>query len=258
VLSPLAARKAEKLGYTRVKTFHAGLPEWRKAGHPVVSNIANIESLNKLDQSFILLDIRSKDAIEKGHIPKAVAAADGKVGPLEDQFPKFKKAAVIIYNQDGDLAKANEVFKTVTGWGYQQVSILDGGFAGWEKAGKEVAKGPAGSEIKYVRKLLPGEIDVVEFKALAEKPSQEYVILDVRNPPEFAAGAIAGAVSMPLEELELRLDKLPKDKTLLVHCGTGARAEMAYNVLKKAGFNVKYLKATVEFDKEQKGKYTID
>jgi len=258
VLSPLAARKAEKLGYTKIKTFHAGLPEWRKAGHPVVSNIANIESLNKLGQSYILLDIRSKEAIEKGHLPKAVAAADGKVEPLKDQFPKFKKAAVIIYNQDGDLAKAKDVFKTIAEWGYSQASILEGGFAAWEKSGKDVAKGPAASEIKYVRKLLPGEIDVVEFTTLAEKPGQAYMILDVRNPPEFAAGAIPGAVSAPLEELEMRLDKLPKDKTLLVHCGTGARAEMAYNVLRKAGFNVKYLKATVEFDKEQKGKYTID
>jgi len=258
VLSPLAARKAEKLGYTKIKTFHAGLPEWKKAGHPVVSNIASIESLNKIDQPYILLDVRSKGAIEKGHIPKAIAAADGKVEPLKEQFPKFKKAAIIICNEDGDRAKAKDVFKTVTGWGYQQVSILEGGFAGWEKAGKEVAKGPAGSEIKYVRKLLPGELDVVEFKTLAEKPSQEHVILDVRNPPEFAAGAIPGAVSLPLEELELRLNKLSKDKPVLIYCGTGARAEMAFNVLKKAGFNVKYLKATVEFDKDRKGKYTID
>lgn len=258
MLSPLAARKAEKLGYTKIKTFHAGLPEWKKAGHPVVSNIANIEALDKLDQSYVLLDIRSKEAIEKGHIPKAVAVPNGEVKPLEDQFPKFKKADVIIYNQDGDIAKTMDVFKTITGWGYQQVSILEGGFAAWEKGGKTVAKGPAGSKITYVRKLLPGEIEVAEFKTLAEKPGPGYIIIDVRNPPEFAANAIPGAVSMPLEELELRLDKLPKDKPILIHCGTGARAEMAYNILKKAGFNAKYLRATVEFDKEQKGKYTID
>jgi rhodanese-related sulfurtransferase len=138
------------------------------------------------------------------------------------------------------------------------VSILDGGFAGWEKAGKKAATGPAASEIKYVKKLMPGEIETAEFTALLGKPHEGMVIVDVRNPSEFAAGAFPGAVNVPLEELEARLDKLPKDKTLVLQCGTGARAEMAYIILKKAGFNTKYLKATVTFDEKEKGKYTID
>jgi len=130
VLSPLSARKAEKLGYKNVKVFHAGIPAWKKAGNIVVSNSANIEHLNKTEAPYILLDLRSKGQIEKGHLPKAVAAADAKVDALKAQFPSYKAAPIILYNQNGNVAKATEAYKTIAGWGYSQVSILQGGFEG--------------------------------------------------------------------------------------------------------------------------------
>jgi rhodanese-related sulfurtransferase len=222
-----------------------------------VSNIANLQSLKKTEASFILIDLRPKDQIEKGHIPGAVAAPDGKVDALKGQFPSFKAANIILYGKDGDLAACLDAFKAVAGWEYKEVSILDVGFAGWEKAGKDVAKGAAASEIKYVRKLRVGEIEIAQFKALVDKPSAEFVIVDVRNKSEFDEAALPNTINVPLEELESRLSELPKDKTFAVHCGTGARAEMAYTVLEKAGFKVKYLKAKVTPDKEKKGQYTI-
>ena len=254
----LSARKAEKLGYRNVKVFEAGWPAWKKAGHLVVSDIANIESLNRLGAAYILLDLRPEAQMVNGHIPQAVAAADGKVDHLKTQLPSFKGATIILYNQDGDLNAATEPFKTVTQWGYSQVSILDGGFAAWEKAGKEIAKGPAASEIKYVRKLFDGEIEVAEFKGLLEKPSDDKMVLDVRGEAEIEEeGALPGAVNIPLDALGNRLAELPKDKTLVIHGKTGCRAEMAYNLLKKAGLKTQYLKATTEFDEQKKGRFKI-
>lgn len=258
MLSPLAARKAEKLGYANVRVFHAGMPAWKKSGNLVVSNIANIEHLDKNKVSYILLDLRSKDQIGKGHLPNAVAAAGGKVEALRAQFPKYKKAPIILCNQHGSLEAAKEAFKTIAGWGYKQVSILSGGFDAWAKAGKKVAKGPAASEIKYVRKLMPGEMEVAEFKRLAQKPSEEFVIVDVRNPAEFSYGALPNAINIPLEEVESRLTELSKDKTLVLYCNTGTRAQMAFNVLKKAGFKPKYVQTRITFDKEKKGRFTIE
>ena len=49
----LSARKAEKLGYKNVKVFEAGWPAWKKAGHIVVSDIANIKNLNKLEAPYM-------------------------------------------------------------------------------------------------------------------------------------------------------------------------------------------------------------
>lgn len=253
----MAARKAEKLGYKNVKVFHAGLPAWKKAGNPLVSTISGLEGLNKADASYILIDLRSKDLTSKGHIPKAIALPKGGIDALKDQFPKHKGAVVILYNQDGSIKAALDSAKKIAGWGYKNVSILAGGFQGWEKAGKTVVKGPAAAKIRYVKKLLPGEFDVEAFKALVKKPSKEILILDVRNASEASANALPDSKNIPLEDLEQRLADLPKGGEVVIHCATGARAEMAYNVLKKLGYKAKYLKAKVEFDKEKKGAYQI-
>ena len=53
------------------------------------------------------------------------------------------------------------------------------------------------------------------------------------------------AVLIPLDNLEGRLAELPKDKEILVHCSTGARAEMAHSVLQKAGYKSRFLVADV-------------
>ena len=254
----LSARKAEKLGYKNVKVFEAGWPAWKKGGHMVVSDIANIETLNKLEASYVLIDLRSEAQMAEGHIPMAVGGANGKVDHLKSQFPLFKGATIILYNHDGNLNTASDPFKTISQWGYTQVSVLDGGFAAWKRAGKEIATGLVASEIKYVRKLFIGEIGVAEFNALLEKPNKDKIVLDVRGEDEIEKeGVLPGAINVPLEALGNRLGELPKDKTLVVHGKTGCRAEMAYNLLKRAGLQTQYLKATTEFDGQKKGLFKI-
>ncbi len=258
MLSPLAARKAEKLGFTKVKVFHAGLPAWNKAGREIVSNTAAIAAFDKKDISYILLDLRDPKLVEQGHIPNAVAIKDQNLENARDQFPRYKAAPIILYNQAGNLDSAKKAYDTIRDWGYKHVSILQGGFTGWEKAGKEIPKRPAEAKINYVRKLPPGEIDIEDFKKLvANGPGKDYLILDVREEAEHEAGALPNTKSMPLTSLESKVGELPKDKKIVIHCATGARAEMAHNVLKQAGIDSKYVKANVEIDKDN-DKYTIE
>ena len=63
-------------------------------------------------------------------------------------------------------------------------------------------------------------------------------LVDVRTPTEFAAGHIPGAVNIPLQQLEGRLEELqPKDQTLVLYCRSGNRSSTAARVLKGAGFS---------------------
>ncbi len=59
------------------------------------------------------------------------------------------------------------------------------------------------------------------------------VILDVRTDAEFAAGHVPGALHIPVDALEARLEEIP-EKSILILCRTGRRAEAAWNVLHKA------------------------
>jgi rhodanese-related sulfurtransferase len=64
------------------------------------------------------------------------------------------------------------------------------------------------------------------------------VVLDVRTAEEFAAGHVPGAVNLPHDQVESRLAELAdaKDKEVVLYCRSGRRAQMAADVLAKAGF----------------------
>lgn len=66
---------------------------------------------------------------------------------------------------------------------------------------------------------------------------EDLIVLDVREPAEFAFGHIEGAVSIPLGELEQRADELDLDKEVVVICRTGSRSDFAAKQLAEKGFN---------------------
>jgi len=73
--------------------------------------------------------------------------------------------------------------------------------------------------------------------------SGEALVIDVRDALEYAAGHVAGAVSVPLDELEQRLADLPKDREIVAYC-RGRYCVMAVEAverLRSAGFKATHL-----------------
>ncbi|AQQ54660.1 sulfurtransferase TusA family protein [Planococcus lenghuensis] len=66
---------------------------------------------------------------------------------------------------------------------------------------------------------------------------EDILVLDVREPAEYAFGHIPGAVSIPLGELESRTGELETDKEIIVICRTGNRSDFAAKQLADNGFN---------------------
>ncbi len=64
-----------------------------------------------------------------------------------------------------------------------------------------------------------GEMEPVDREALIRRVRDgEVTVLDVRPAEEHAAGHLPGAVSVPLSELERRLDELPRDREIVAYC----------------------------------------
>jgi hydroxyacylglutathione hydrolase len=61
-------------------------------------------------------------------------------------------------------------------------------------------------------------------------------LIDVRHASEWAAGHIPDALHVPLSALPARIDSIPRDKPVVVHCQHGQRAIIAAGVLQAAGF----------------------
>ncbi len=81
-------------------------------------------------------------------------------------------------------------------------------------------------------------IDVEEFKSYIGQPDVQ--IVDVRGKTEFEAGHVKGAENNFVGTLPQNLDKIDRDKQVVIHCQAGDRSSVAYSVLRKNGFrNVK-------------------
>ncbi len=76
----------------------------------------------------------------------------------------------------------------------------------------------------------------VEVDALADRPA-DALLLDVREPGEYAHGHVPGAVNLPQAELASRLDEVPRDRPVLAICQGGYRSLRAAQFLKQAGLD---------------------
>jgi rhodanese-related sulfurtransferase len=63
------------------------------------------------------------------------------------------------------------------------------------------------------------DAEPVEMDELLKRArSRDVVVLDTRPPNEYAAGHIAGAISVPVDDLQRRLRRLPKEKEYVAYC----------------------------------------
>ncbi|HEX9021741.1 MAG TPA: rhodanese-like domain-containing protein, partial [Nitrospirota bacterium] len=203
----------------------------------------------------VLLDVRSAAKARNGFIKGAVAMpAAGVAANLAKLPPRDKKPPIIIYDQSGgDDAKTAAKALIAAGYG---PTIMTGGIDAWQAAGHPVETGELATNIIYVPKPRPGEISIDVFKKLAANIPADTLILDVRSKDEAVAGMLKGAKVVPDAEILDRLADVPRNKQIITYCNTGVQAEMAYHKLKEKGYNVRFLNAKVDFDKD--GSYKIE
>jgi adenylyltransferase/sulfurtransferase len=89
------------------------------------------------------------------------------------------------------------------------------------------------------------ETDVKELKRKIDA-NEDFFLLDVREPNEFQIGRIPGSTLIPLGEVPQRVNEIPRDKEIVVHCKMGGRSAKAAAFLRQHGYkNVKNLKGGI-------------
>jgi hydroxyacylglutathione hydrolase len=76
-------------------------------------------------------------------------------------------------------------------------------------------------------------------------------VLDVRRKSEFERGRIPNAINIAHTRLLERLDEVPRDGKLMVHCSTGVRSAVSAAVLQRHGFDVLYVDGDLQRWKER-------
>lgn len=86
--------------------------------------------------------------------------------------------------------------------------------------------------------ILRGDHPAIGWDELPAVRQSGAFLLDVRGEDEFAAGAIPGAVNIPLDALRQRIDELPASRRIIAYCRTGKRGYLATRILLQKGFDV--------------------
>ena len=237
-MSTKNAGMAVKLGYTDVHVMLKGVPGWKKSGHQVVASQQFLAKGN-----IVLVDLRSKDEYEAGHIARAHNIPLAQLEEANDDMPASKVMPIVLY---GNADQAKKGYKVLAKLKRKKVALSPMDIAAWKAAGNKVATGATPAEIVWKRKLGKNEISIKEFMQVVKTQPANKIILDVRTDDEVAAGHLAGSQHIALDQLSAKMASLLKDKEILIHCTTGARAEMASNELRNAGYKSRYLVANVE------------
>jgi rhodanese-related sulfurtransferase len=255
MLSHKSAFRAEKLGYSNVRVYAAGMPDWVAKGQMQSVSGAYIKKLIDEKANAILIDARPKRVFDKGAIPTAVNIPDSEFDKHVDKLPKDKATPLIFYCGGLECVLSNKSADKARQLGYTDIKTYPEGYPDWSKTYANAAAGnPAAAIVAGKEK---GTMTVASFEGLMKGSPGALLVVDVRDPKEFAAGNIKGSVNIPINELSKKLDTLPKDKPIVFVCGTGGRSGEAYDTVKllRADLQAYFLDADIKFNAD--GTYVI-
>ncbi len=188
-------------------------------------------------KNVLFLDVRDIFAYEKTHVMGAMHI------PLELLPEKLSSIpanrAIIVYDEYGK--KGHQALRTLIGAGFTDVTNVSGGHVSLQRQARAIG-------FKNIKiDLLPLEEKsihekketAVEEETVETTAGNEPIIVDVRTPEEFHAGAVPNAVNIPLDELMSRYEELGNDadREITVYCASGARSAYAQRMLMQMGYS---------------------
>jgi hydroxyacylglutathione hydrolase len=198
--------------------YFAQMKRINRAGPSLIGEIRAPAKLDALPDGVQVVDTRSQLAYGRGHLRGAINV------PYNRAFTNWA-GAVIPYDRDFTLIVDERAQKQL----YEMVRDL-------ALIGLDRCVGYAGEEV------LQGDLETLDAVTTADMEKMNAdagaYVLDVRTSNEWREGHIPNVPNIPLQRLADRVNELPKDKKIAVHCEGGGRAAIAASVLQSLGFDV--------------------
>lgn len=156
----------------------------------------------------IIVDVRTPEEFRGGAYPDAINIPLDELTGRLDEFGGDLSREIVVYCASG--ARSAYAQRMLMQLGYRNVS--NGG----------------GLAAMMARQTT---------KSSEKERLNEPLIVDVRTPEEFRSGAYPGAINIPLDELQVRLDELGgKSRNITLYCASGARSAYGQRILQQMGF----------------------
>lgn len=215
----------------------AYVAENRISGYSPALTVAEIDAYLEGKEA-IWIDVRDVFAFEKSHVEGAVNIPLEILPSVINRLPKNQ--LILVYDQTGK--KGHQALRTLVGAGFTNVINVSGGFESLSHYVRAIKPTNFKLELPVPEQKKIGEHSTDEKKntskeEIKKEDSNEPLIVDVRTEEEFSYGAFPGAINIPLDELEYRIDELGnKDRKIILYCASGARSGYAVNILRAYGF----------------------
>jgi len=165
-----------------------------KTGHTV-----DEKTISSLDKSLWVIDTRKEEAFKNGHLPHSINLMEN--GKFETWLGSIIKPGEQFYLASDSKEHLQTMLERTAAIGYE--SQVAQGFV--------IESGTVKEEI----------INIGMFK----KHQQDYTIVDVRNTSEVKKVKFFDkSISIPLAEIRNRVNEIPTDKPIVVHCAGGYRS----------------------------------
>ncbi|HTW67450.1 MAG TPA: MBL fold metallo-hydrolase [Bryobacteraceae bacterium] len=184
----------------------------------VVRSIDLAEVLRMGDAGAQILDVRDPAEYAKGHLAGSInVGLGGQYATWAGTVLDRSKPIVII----AEPGREQEAALRLGRIGFDHVK-------GYMRGGMEALSERADLVWPTERFSAPM---VAEELASADPP----LVLDIRNPREWATKHIDGSVNVPLNHLQERIGEIPRDRRIAVHCAGGYRSSIAASILHQYG-----------------------
>ncbi|MCF8355612.1 MAG: MBL fold metallo-hydrolase [Melioribacteraceae bacterium] len=184
--------------------------------HPARMNLTQFKSA--VDKNIMIVDTRDKLSFAGGHVPGSLNIQDNTA---------FSTWAGWMLNYDEPFLliapehRIEELIKKLIRIGFDNVYGYLPDMDAWANTGYEL-------EV----------LDQITCSELVKKMERNNTqVIDVRGEAEFNSGNIERAENIHVGYLKENIDRLDKNKDIVVHCASGDRSSIAASYLKSIGFN---------------------
>jgi hydroxyacylglutathione hydrolase len=185
---------------------------------PVLRELTQAELFSEVEKGTKLIDTRDKAIFAKGFIPGSInIQGNNSFSTWAGWLLNYEEPFMLLADKNtlDDLTRKLMRIGLDNILGYiPEVSV-------WEHGGGtlDTAK----------------QISLTEFSSALTNNNLQ--VIDLRGATEFNSGHIKGANHVFVGTLPANLDKIKKDKNVVIHCQGGDRAAIGYSLLRKHGFN---------------------
>ena len=194
-----------------------------KVDRPLLTEVPKLKKLSaetlkeNLAKGMKLIDARNKTDFEVGFIPGSInIQGNNSFATWAGWFLKYDEPFMLLADEE----QLDDLTRKLMRIGLDNIEGYIPDTATWTETGGSLQK--------------TNLISLEETKRLIQENNVQ--IVDLRGAAEYKSGHIAKADNVFVGTLPENLDKISKDKKVIIHCQSGDRASIGYSILAKNGF----------------------